>query len=429
MAPELLTVIVSTYERARELRLVLEGLARQREAPPFEVKVCDDGSGRSTAEAVEDFRVAHPEVDLEHCRHEDDGFRAAAARNLGLRVAKGDYVVFLDGDCIPFEDFLARHAALAAPGRFFVGERHFLDKDPCDALTPADVAAGRHEELPTREELRRVRKSARKIKLYSVTGIKKGRPKLITANAAAWRSDLEAVNGLDERYVGWGHEDDDLGRRLMRHGIRPGSAFDVARCAHLWHPPQASFAGRVRDCPNEPYFSRGFYLARCTRGLIPREWSDFASAIDPVRDPIASTLTSVLTERFSAPIPGVLGPESCGPEGLDLSFVVVGTPASGAPRPRFLDAAQVRILITVPPGAASTETDRDRHARAVDALARKADLLVTLAEPGVVDPLRDRVRLPDKVIRLVLDDRARSDDGRPSADAVARALEAIRDVV
>ena len=56
-----------------------------------------------------------------------------------------------------------------------------------------------------------------------------------TFNLALWRKDFIAVNGFDERFQGWGHEDADLAIRLIRYGIlRKDGQFSIP-VLHLWH--------------------------------------------------------------------------------------------------------------------------------------------------------------------------------------------------
>jgi GT2 family glycosyltransferase len=79
---------------------------------------------------------------------------------------------------------------------------------------------------------------------------------------------VRAVNGFDERFVGWGYEDDDFARRLYKAGFEPRSVIATARAMHLWHPTLAPAAGgRHRDRPNRAYFRRWFVPARCKEGL------------------------------------------------------------------------------------------------------------------------------------------------------------------
>jgi len=51
-----------------------------------------------------------------------------------------------------------------------------------------------------------------------------------------FRSDVCKVNGCNEDYVGWGHEDSDLACRFFKIGLV--KKVDIARavCFHLWHP-------------------------------------------------------------------------------------------------------------------------------------------------------------------------------------------------
>ena len=65
---------------------------------------------------------------LEHVWHEDRGFRAAEIRNRAILAARGDYCIFLDGDCIVRPDFVATHRRLAEPGWFVTGNRILLSR-------------------------------------------------------------------------------------------------------------------------------------------------------------------------------------------------------------------------------------------------------------------------------------------------------------
>jgi predicted glycosyltransferase involved in capsule biosynthesis len=56
-----------------------------------------------------------------------------------------------------------------------------------------------------------------------------------TCNLALWRQDLLRVNGLDERYEGWGLEDSDLVIRLIHAGVRHKSGRFFVPVFHLWH--------------------------------------------------------------------------------------------------------------------------------------------------------------------------------------------------
>ena len=57
-----------------------------------------------------------------------------------------------------------------------------------------------------------------------------------SCNLAVWRSDLDAVDGFDANFNGWGREDSDLLVRLLRAGVRRKDGRFATGVIHLWHP-------------------------------------------------------------------------------------------------------------------------------------------------------------------------------------------------
>ena len=235
---ELISVIVTTYNRADALTAVLRSLARQTDRD-FEVVVADDGSAALTGQLVEALQPAFGRR-LAHVWHEDRGFRAAEIRNRAILAARGAYCIFLDGDCIVRPDFVAIHRKLAAPGWFVTGNRILLsaalsEKVLHDNLTPEDwrlvdwlgqrlrgginrLAALLHLPLGP---LRRLRATAWQ-------GAR-------SCNLAVWRADLDRVDGFDADYSGWGKEDSDIIARLLHAGVRRKDGVFATGVLHLWH--------------------------------------------------------------------------------------------------------------------------------------------------------------------------------------------------
>ena len=123
-APFLVSVVITTYNRSDALLAVLTGLARQTDTN-FEVLVADDGSRIEHQAAVLTAPVAKF-LCLKHIWHPDVGFTASRIRNRGVAASSGDYIIFLDGDCVPEVDFIEQHRRLAAPGYFVNGSRVLL---------------------------------------------------------------------------------------------------------------------------------------------------------------------------------------------------------------------------------------------------------------------------------------------------------------
>lgn len=93
VSPPLVSIVVPTYNRALELRRCLRSLTEQTYRS-FEVLVCDDGSTDETQEVVAEFK---PYLDLAFIRCPRFG-GPARPRNIGISIAKGSIVAFLDSD-------------------------------------------------------------------------------------------------------------------------------------------------------------------------------------------------------------------------------------------------------------------------------------------------------------------------------------------
>jgi GT2 family glycosyltransferase len=104
------SVVVPYFERQDQLDRLLAGLDLQTmPTSDFEVVVADDGS--RAAPAVGERAYATTVV-----RQPDEGFRLAAARNLGASAASGDVLAFIDQDCVPTPDYLAKVAPVTTSG-------------------------------------------------------------------------------------------------------------------------------------------------------------------------------------------------------------------------------------------------------------------------------------------------------------------------
>jgi glycosyltransferase involved in cell wall biosynthesis len=97
------SVVVVTYRRPRELRLALEALEGQAGAPPHEVLIIDNDA-ESSARAVAAPFLARQVNWLYEVNSRNN---VSLARNVGAGLARGEWLVFLDDDCVPGPDWLA----------------------------------------------------------------------------------------------------------------------------------------------------------------------------------------------------------------------------------------------------------------------------------------------------------------------------------
>jgi len=241
-----LSLIIATYNQREALEKVLAGVSLQN-VRPDEILIADDGSDESTRELIDRWRSG-VRVPVRHLWHPDNGFLKTTILNRAVAAAAGDYLVFLDGDCVPHRLFIADHRALAEPGFWVQGRRCFVREPFVAAFEPGKTAVW---QWAVRGRVSRPHKSFR-LPFPLVFRNQKQRG-ILGCNMAYWRDDVVQVNGFDESYAGRGMgADSDLGSRLYNLGRRRKFVYGRSLVYHLDHPilPRPHFAenhARLRE--------------------------------------------------------------------------------------------------------------------------------------------------------------------------------------
>jgi glycosyltransferase involved in cell wall biosynthesis len=233
-----ISLVITTYNRPDALEAVVEACFAQDDKN-FEIIIADDGSTASTKECIERLKARSP-VPLQHVWQPDEGFRLALARNRGILASRGEYVVILDGDCVPQRNFIAQHRKLARRGFMVTGSRVLLSEALTQRILTEKLdlhALGLADKLRFRASgginkllqlLFTLPDLGREKKRFSWRRIK-------GCNLAMWRRDLDTINGFDESFRGWGHEDSDLVIRMFNAGIMRKDGAFATEVFHLWH--------------------------------------------------------------------------------------------------------------------------------------------------------------------------------------------------
>jgi GT2 family glycosyltransferase len=232
--PPRVSVIVTHYAQPGELARTLAALARQdHPADRLEIVVADDGSPE--APAVPDG------VTL--VRQEDRGFRAAAARNLGVAASTGDVLCFLDADTTPEPGYVRALTRLPAllPEAVTVGRRRHADFAGLGPDVPV-AEAGPARELPEPAWLRA--EYARTENLLRADD--RGYRFAIGAVLACSRAFFDEVGGFDETFSAYGGEDWEWVHRAWQAGAVLAHVPDAA----AWHDGP-DWSGRDLDRARE----------------------------------------------------------------------------------------------------------------------------------------------------------------------------------
>jgi glycosyltransferase involved in cell wall biosynthesis len=252
----MISILLATYNWPQALKLCLESLATQTDHH-FEIIIADDGSTESTKQIINAFQSTHS-LSITHLWQEDQGFRKTKILNQAIEAAKGDYLIFLDGDCLVQPDFVARHRELAQKGFLVTGSRVLLN----EKLTQELLATSRWDFKLFISKLLEYRLNGG-INKYWPLKIKLGNGswrdykkfvwrRIKGCNMACWKTDAQAIDGFDETMTGWGHEDADFVFRLQRHHIKRKSGSWSTEVLHLFHQIHdqsnaAENARRVRE--------------------------------------------------------------------------------------------------------------------------------------------------------------------------------------
>ncbi|WP_045855510.1 glycosyltransferase family 2 protein [Teredinibacter purpureus] len=234
-----ISVIFTTYNSPEWLQKVLWGFDCQDDHN-FEVVIADDGSRAETRKLIETFATSTDKT-VQHVWQADDGFQKCKVLNKAIMSAKGEYLIFTDGDCIPRRDFVSTHRKFAEAGRFLSGGYLKLPISASKKITQADIKLGlcfdaswlKSEGMPHTKGFMKLNVSPRKAAIFNA--LTPTKPTWNGHNASCFKQDALTINGYDER-LRYGGLDREFGERLENANIRGKQIRYSAVVVHLDHP-------------------------------------------------------------------------------------------------------------------------------------------------------------------------------------------------
>ncbi len=238
MSKPVATVVITTYNKPDDLKLVLHSYNLQR-IKNFEIVVADDGSDSKTKAVIDDFND-ESDIKVLHVWQEDNGFQKTKILNKAIMASTSDYLIFTDGDCIARHDFVETHLRLRAHNYALSGG-YFKLTAPVSKHITKDVIS---EQICFNKDwlLKKGQPKSFKLNKLTTSKIKSNILNKITPtkatfdgmNVSVWKKDILAVNGFDER-LQYGGLDREVGERMMNLGVKFKQIRYSAICLHLYH--------------------------------------------------------------------------------------------------------------------------------------------------------------------------------------------------
>jgi glycosyltransferase involved in cell wall biosynthesis len=134
------SLIISFYNNVEYLKLIAASLERQS-FRDFEIIIADDGSNQESINKVEKLSAKLP-FPLKHVWQEDKRFRKNKILNKAVCASSSDYLIFIDGDCVPHSLFIKEHYDHKKEGNCFTGRRVNLSLKITALLTESSIKNG-----------------------------------------------------------------------------------------------------------------------------------------------------------------------------------------------------------------------------------------------------------------------------------------------
>lgn len=257
MNKEKISVIVTLYNRLEYARNIIISLLHQTKMID-ELVFADDGSREDVAATIEDLIKICP-FKIKIVYQEDIGFRLARSRNNGVRVATSEFLILLDQDIIMPDNFIEKVYSKRKK-KVIVSVRGFLttEEQKNKIQNIIDTKYNYNEIysiLYNKKDDDFFQKIITKDKLYSFLYKLKLRnrgAKMVGLMSALYKEDYIAINGFDDKYKGWGKEDDDFCNRFYKYG---GNVYPIRLekyLIHMYHP----FSNTKIKSLNEKYYQK-----------------------------------------------------------------------------------------------------------------------------------------------------------------------------
>lgn len=244
------SVIVTTYKDLQSLKLVLEALFLQ-DYLNFEVIVAEDDDDTGTVDFLKNYKA----FNIKHVSQPNTGRKKTRIQNKAIKISTGDYLIFLDGDVLPYKKFISSQLEIAKKGQVLAGRRVNLNEKISKQIKDGELKAETVEkyyflyamQLMLDKEVRfeqGIYINPKSFIYKYFLAKRKRNSSILGCNWSCFKDDFIAINGFDEGYVNSSiGEDTDLDWRFEMAGYKIISSKNIANVLHLYHEKSDSLGG------------------------------------------------------------------------------------------------------------------------------------------------------------------------------------------
>jgi len=236
------SVIISVYKDTQALEVIINSLLTQTYAPN-EIIISEDGN----SEEMKHFFSSQNNDNIIHLSQEDNGWQKNKALNRAIKRSKNDYLIFIDGDCVPYLNFIESHIKLSQKNAVLCGRRTEPGKKFSKLLRNKKLSILQFQSnyffnyfKLKKDKIRHyddgIAFNENSLIFKTINKYRMNNNHIVGCNFSCYKNDLEKINGFDEDFLmPTTGEDTDIERRMKYFGVSMNSCRNCANVIHLYH--------------------------------------------------------------------------------------------------------------------------------------------------------------------------------------------------
>ena len=236
------SVIVAIYSDLEALSLVIDSLLSQTHLPD-EIIIAEDAEH----DHIRKYLAQLNNTKIIHVAQKDEGWRKERALNRAIKASTSDYLIFIDGDCVPYTNFVESHLLLSEPNSALCGRRSEPGPKFSQMLRDRTLSIKTFQQnyltnyfALSKDKIRHYDEGlyfAPDSILFSlIHRFGRKNSHIVGCNWSCYKKGLVTINGYDEDFtLPTTGEDTDVERRLRHFGVKMKSCRNAANVIHLYH--------------------------------------------------------------------------------------------------------------------------------------------------------------------------------------------------